>query len=75
MIELRSRSDQLADLQAKMAEWTAAGCRLGWLIDPATETVCVYRPGREVETLQGFERELAGETVLPEFKLDLRELR
>lgn len=42
VVELRSHSDRLKDLQAKMEEWMANGCALGWLIDPAARTVYVY---------------------------------
>jgi hypothetical protein len=34
VIELRSPGDMLATLQAKMEEYVANGCRLGWLVDP-----------------------------------------
>lgn len=51
VVELRSPTDRLADLQDKMREYIDNGVRLGWLIDPLTRTVWVYRPGREVEEL------------------------
>ena len=38
VVELRSQSDRLKDLQAEMEEWTASGCSLAWLIDPSTRT-------------------------------------
>ncbi len=68
--ELRSESDGLKKLRKKMVEYLAQGARLGWLIDPLTGTVEVYRPGRAVET---FSRpaSLSGEAVLPGFVLDL----
>ena len=34
VIELRSPSDRLADVQEKMVEYMENGARLGWLIDP-----------------------------------------
>ena len=42
VIELRSKSDRLGDLEAKMEEWMANGCQLGWLIDPYDRVVSVY---------------------------------
>jgi Uma2 family endonuclease len=51
VIELRSRSDRLSDLKNKMQEYIDNGTRLGWLIDPLTCSVHVYRPGSAVETL------------------------
>lgn len=49
VIELRSETDRLIDLQEKMQEFVANGIRLGWLIDPLLKKVHVYRPGFEVE--------------------------
>ncbi len=71
VLELRSASDRLTALQAKMREYLANGARLGWLIDPETRTVHVYRPDAPVETLTNPER-LSGDPVLPGFDLDLR---
>lgn len=45
VIELRSPSDRLPDLQAKMGEWLGNGTELGWLIDPERQAVEIYRPG------------------------------
>ncbi len=42
VVELASKTDRLNELQAKMREWMANGCELGWLIAPATQTVYVY---------------------------------
>jgi Uma2 family endonuclease len=73
VIELRSPSDRLAVAQAKMREYVANGARLGWLIDPLTRRVYVYRPDARVERLDNPER-VAGDPVLPGFVLDLREI-
>ena len=69
--ELLSPSDSLATTRAKMAEYIAQGVRLGWLIDPATRTVEISRPGRDVETLTK-PATLSGEDVLPGLTLDLK---
>lgn len=69
VIELMSPSDRLKDAQEKMAEWIAAGTRLGWLLDPASKTAYVYRPG-SVEALPAAER-LNAEGVLDGFVLNL----
>jgi Uma2 family endonuclease len=53
VIELRSPSDSLPELQAKMRLWIANGAEVAWLVDPARKTVEVYRPGREAEVLEG----------------------
>ncbi|NCJ06233.1 Uma2 family endonuclease [Synechococcales cyanobacterium C] len=70
VIELRSRSDYLAPLQAKMREYIENGCRLGWLINPQDQQVEIYRPGQAIETL-AFPVQLSGESVLPGFMLAL----
>ena len=53
-----------------MREYIDQGARLGWLIDPLTGQVEIYRPGREVEVLDR-PATLSGEDVLPGFVLDL----
>ena len=49
VIELRSPSDKLPDLQAKMAQWIANGVEVAWLIDPIEKAVTIYRPGDQPE--------------------------
>ena len=68
--ELRSPSDELQDQRAKMIEYLEQGVRFGWLIDPETQTVEIYRPGRPIEVLQR-PASLSGEDVLPGFVLQL----
>ena len=53
VIELRSPSDSLSELQAKMRLWVANGAAVAWLVDPSRKAVEIYRPGREVEVLEG----------------------
>lgn len=71
VVELRSPTDSLEELQAKMREYMDNGARLGWLINPQDRTVEIYRPGREVLVLQS-PTSLSGEDVLPGFVLDLK---
>ena len=70
VLELRSPSDRLAEVQAKMDEYMANGARLGWLLDPEPRQVYVYRPDQPVERLD-HPATLAGDPVLPGFVLDL----
>ncbi|TVQ51593.1 MAG: Uma2 family endonuclease [Spirulina sp. DLM2.Bin59] len=70
VVELRSRSDRLQDLRSKMAEYIENGARLGWLLDPQSKGVEIYRPGQGVEVLEN-PSTLSGETVLPGFTLNL----
>jgi Uma2 family endonuclease len=52
VVELRSPTDRLEQLQAKMREYMDNGARLGWLINPQDRQVEIYRQGQQVETLQ-----------------------
>ena len=70
VIDLRSRTDRLSTVQQKMGEYRDNGARLGWLIDPKSKRVEVYRAGQEVEILDS-PTSLSGEDVLPGFVLDL----
>lgn len=70
VIELRSSTDRLSVLQAKMQEYIDNGARLGWLINRKDKQVEIYRPDQEIETLQDPSK-LLGETVLPDFELEL----
>ena len=70
VVELRSASDSLKELQDKMLEYLDNGVRLGWLIDRHHLRVEIYRPGQAVEIIDSPET-LSGEDVLPGFVLDL----
>ena len=73
VVDLRSRTDRLLDLQDKLQEYINNGARLGWLIDPLDKRVYVYRPGQLVETLDD-PATLSGGLVLPGFVLQVQEL-
>ncbi|NJM74349.1 MAG: Uma2 family endonuclease [Scytonema sp. RU_4_4] len=70
VIELRSETDRLASIQAKMKEYKENGLRLGWLINPQDARVEIYRPGKVVEVIQ-MPTILSGEDVLPGFELQV----
>ncbi|MBD0325206.1 MAG: Uma2 family endonuclease [Pyrinomonadaceae bacterium] len=71
--ELRSRTDALKTLQAKMQEYIDNGAQLGWLLDPLERQVHVYRAGRSVEILDN-PQSVSGEQVLSGFTLDVQSL-
>ena len=73
VMELRSPSDTLPDLQRKMTEYMDNGVRLGWLIDPDNKAVYVYRPGAAPQVLDD-PTTVCGEAVLPGFDLNLQEI-
>jgi Uma2 family endonuclease len=73
-VELRSPSDRLAAGQAKMEEYRANGARLGWLIDPQTRRVHIYRPGTAAPQILDNPVTVSGDPELPGFTLDLTEI-
>ena len=70
VMELRSKTDTLKKLQAKMQEYIDNGAQLGWLIDRKNKRVEIYRTGQAVEVLEQ-PSTLSGEEVLPGFTLTL----
>jgi len=72
-VELRSETDSLKDLRAKMQEYLENGAQLGWLIDPQNKRVEIYRAGQGVEMLEN-PSTLSGEAVLPGFTLSLKRI-
>ena len=54
-----------------MSEYIDNGAQLGWLIDPNTRTVEIYRSGRAPEAV-GDADSVSGEGPLHGFVLDLR---
>jgi Uma2 family endonuclease len=73
VVEIRSPSDRLSIVQAKMQEYLDNGARLGWLFDPPSRTVDVYRPNQPVERVEN-PTTMSGESVLPGFVLDLQKI-
>ncbi len=80
LVEIRSESDSLKTLEAKMEEWMANGCRLAWMIDPVREYTKIYREknspfSKEKDHFDSFDELLSGENILEGFQLDLSLLR
>jgi Uma2 family endonuclease len=73
IVELRSATDGLQELQAKMEEYVAGGVRLGWLIDPQERRVYVYGAGGRAEVLDNPES-VTGDPLLKGFVLQLSEI-
>lgn len=72
VIEVRSKSDGLKRLKAKMQEWMNNGVRLAWLINPKDQNTIIYRENGSIEIIEGFDKKLYGEDIMPEFELDLK---
>jgi Uma2 family endonuclease len=73
VVELKSPSDKVVDLHAKMREYAENGARLGWLIDPESRRVWIYQSTREAACLEG-PSSVSGDPVLPGFVLDVTRL-
>ena len=73
VIELRSATDSIQKLKAKMVEYIENGAKLGWLIDASKKRVYVYRQNKNVEILEN-PLTLSGENILNGFELDLSEI-
>ncbi len=73
VVELRSPSDRLDALKAKMNEYIDNGSKLGWLLDPLEKRVYLYRPSQDVECLED-PQSLDGEDVVEGLVLDLHEI-
>jgi Uma2 family endonuclease len=73
LIELRSTTDRLSDVQAKMLEYQRLGVKLGLLINPQDQQVEIYRPGQKVEVLESV-LSVSCEDVMPGFFLSMTEI-
>lgn len=73
VVELRSETDSLKRLQAKMAEYIENGAALGWLIDVQEKKVYVYQPGIAVNALDN-PGAVSGEPLLKGFVLQMKNI-
>ncbi len=73
VIEVRSESDSIKQLQDKMKKWLENGVRLGWLVDPQTQTTTIYRPNHQPED-KPFTETLSGEDVLQGFTMNVADV-
>ncbi len=71
IIEVRSKSDSLEDLQAKMKVWIKNGAELAWLIDPREKTTYIYHPKEELRVVKGLDKTMQGSGAVAGFVLDL----
>ncbi|NER81460.1 MAG: Uma2 family endonuclease [Leptolyngbya sp. SIO1D8] len=73
VVELKSSSDSLSGLKAKMEEYLANGATLGWLIDRQKRQVHIYRPNRETEILENPDA-VSGDPEMPGFVLQMAKI-
>jgi len=73
VVEVRSHTDSLRDLQDKMHEYIDCGALLAWLIDPYTTRVHIYRPSHRTRILDS-PTSISADPVLSGFTLDLTDI-
>src|SRR5918993_2103164 len=72
-VEVLSPSDRMAAALAKIAMYLDAGVQLVWLINPAFQTVTVFRPDATPAKLTMGDT-LDGDDVLPDFTVPVAEI-
>ncbi len=72
-VEVRSPSDRLGAVLAKVGDWLDAGSHLVWVVDPSRRQVTVYRADGS-QALLGVDDILDGGDVLPKFVFAVAEL-
>ena len=73
IVEVLSPSNTEAEMNRKLTELFAAGCKIAWVIDPPTETAKVYTSAKKFKELDATGT-LDGGKVLPGFALALADL-
>ena len=71
VLEVRSRSQDIADQKDKLERWMANGVRLGWLLDAFEGEVWIYREGQAEPELLERPDTLSGEDVMVGLTVDL----
>ena len=73
VVEVISPSNTEAEIDRKLSELFGIGCKLAWVIDPATKTARVHTTATKFKPLDET-GELDGGKVLPGFRLPLADL-
>ncbi|MGF1521951.1 MAG: Uma2 family endonuclease [Leptolyngbyaceae cyanobacterium] len=73
MVEVKSPTDSVEDLESKILEFLSLGTQVGLLIDPQTQTVTIYRSEQTAVTL-GNEDKLTLPELLPGWEVPIADL-
>jgi len=73
VVEIRSPTDSIRALKAKLQEYIDNGAQLGLLIIPETKRVLIYQPHQEVRELTNCDT-VSCDPVLPGFELVVKEV-
>lgn len=71
-VEIISPTNPRSELKRKMKMYIDHGAELGWLVDPNSMTVDVYRPHRAVRRMKKSEQ-ITGDEVIPGFSVVVSE--
>lgn len=72
-IEVRSKSDSVAELESKAHEYLEAGVQFVWVVDASAKTATVYRAAGKPQELRAGDK-LTAEPALPGFHCAVSEL-
>jgi len=73
VIELKSETDNINELKAKMQKWIDNGVRLAWLVSPEEQLTYIYQSDFPVITCS-FNDILTGSDVLVDFSVKLSDI-
>jgi Uma2 family endonuclease len=73
IVEVPNETNTASELERKVAEYFAAGCKLAWIIDPHTKTAKAYTSAKKFKEIDETGT-LDGGKVLPGFTLALTDL-
>ncbi|MDT5159419.1 MAG: hypothetical protein QOH51_3776 [Acidobacteriota bacterium] len=72
-VEVMSPGDSVRKTDEKAKAWLSYGARMVWTVNPGKRTISVYRPGEDVSVLTEADA-LDGQTVVPGFRCDVKEI-
>jgi Uma2 family endonuclease len=71
-VEVLSPDDTTGEVDEKIEEWLACGCKAVWVVDPLLQTVTIYQSPKKAKLLT-FDEALTGDPVLPGFTCPVSE--
>src|SRR6185312_305547 len=69
-VEVLSPEDRVAEIEKKVSEWLAAGCRQVWVVSPKTRTVTIHTSQTDIVMLTEKDT-LNGGEVVPGFEVSV----
>jgi len=72
-VEVLSPEDRAGEVQSKVQDWLASGCRGVWVVDPHSRTVTIYRSRSDIVVLVESDT-LSGGDLVPAFSLTVAEI-